>query len=259
MSSNARRIVLFATLFNLLFEYSMRGLNNLPRQPLLPFILVVIYGSLFTMQDDLIRRYKFGDVHLMVLPLIYGAIYQAFVSGAAFLGRTFLGVNWGSLFFTLFIWWGALQAVLTFYLANRLARRDWSAPLLSRSAWAAALALNLGAVLVFQMSGAIPRGTPMGYWMIGVVALAGFLLLGRMRPARDSRPVAFQPSRVLDALAVLTAIVFLFSALVLTKDPALLGASLVNLSAVKLITRWTWLLAGALLTYRWLTRKPIPV
>lgn len=259
MSTNARKIVLIATLFNLLFEYSMRGVNNLARQPFLPFVLILIYASLFTMQEDLIRRFKLRDVHLMVLPFIYGTLYQAFVSGAAFLGRTLLGVNWGSIAFVLVIWWGALQAVLTFYIANRIVPRDWAAPPLSRAGWALALAANLAAILLFQLSGAVPHGTPIGYLMIALICAAGLIALRRIWPAAGSARQPFERRMALDVLAVITILVFLFSAVFLTRDPTLQRSSLVNRSATIVVSIWTTLLAVALFIERLKAHREIPV
>lgn len=142
MGGNRFRIVITASLFNLLFEYSLRGLNNLKVQPFLPFILFPIYFSLFTLVEDLIVRWRLRDIQLMLLSFIYGTIYLAFISGILFLPPLYLGINWGALFYINLVWWGALQSILTFYLANLIERRDWNHPRMSMMGWAICLGIQ---------------------------------------------------------------------------------------------------------------------
>lgn len=93
------KTVLAATAFNLLFEYSMRGVNNLLTQPILPFILFTVHFSLYTMLGDLILRFRLRDYNLMVVVFFFSTAYQFLVSGSALLQPWVLGVNWANLFF----------------------------------------------------------------------------------------------------------------------------------------------------------------
>ena len=53
MKSHKKNII-FCTIFNLFFEYSMRGVIELGARPALFLIILIIYISLFTMLEDLI-------------------------------------------------------------------------------------------------------------------------------------------------------------------------------------------------------------
>lgn len=125
--SNRLQLTLVATLFNVLFEYALRGINAFLARPFFIVIMFTAYFTLFTLQDGLIRRYHLRDYHLFILAFTYGMVYQCLFSGVAFQEPTFLGINWGQVLFTLIFWWGTVQSVLTFYIANRVVARDWSA------------------------------------------------------------------------------------------------------------------------------------
>lgn len=257
---NNQRIIVVATAFNLLFEYSLRGIAALPRQPGLLLVLIAVYASLFTLQNDLIRRYRFQDYHLLLLAFTYGMVYQCLVSGAAFVKPTAFGINWPPTLFVIVIWWGTLQSIFTFYLANRLAPRDWQASPLSRRGWVVALTVNIGCIILFQASQQIPTGLPIGYLTMVVVSVGAGLVLRRVRPRDATLPTAFAPRRLLDWLVAITLLLFVFSAVFLRGGVVLINeASLVNASAVAVISWWTMILAGVLLIARLLTRKVIPV
>ncbi len=263
ISGNSIRIVAVATAFNLLFEYSLRGLNSLPRNPVLPFVLIAIYASLFVMLDDLIRRYRLKPYHLVVLAFGYGIVYQCLVSGAAFVSPGFAGIAWGHTLFTILIWWAPIQSILTFYIANRIAPRDWRAPLLTRGGWAAALAVNLLAIGLFQASGRIPDGTRLGYLTMVVVFVAAALVLRWKLPPREARnaeEASFSPRTSLDVIAAVTVGVFAFCAVLVRGGtlPAPGGSALVNAAAVVLLVPFTIAVAVALYAYR-LTGRSVPV
>jgi hypothetical protein len=258
---NRIAIVAVATGFNLLFEYALRGLNNLARQPALPLILLAAYASLFVMQDDLIRRWRLRDYHLIVLAFTYGTVYQCLVSGAAFVEPSALGLNWGTLLFTVVVWWGLLQSVLAFYIANRIAPRDWHARPLPWYAWAAALAVNLGTIVLFQRSGLIPTGTPVGYMMMLIVAGAAAWLVAQLRPwPSDEPPAEFRPRSLLDMVATLSVLLFVLSAVFLRGGEVVAReASVVNAQAENIIAAWTIVAGVCIAASRLFGGRPIPV
>ena len=95
--------------------------------------------------------------------------------------------------------------------------------------------------------------------MVAVSGGAG-LVLRWVRPRDATFPTAFAPRRLLDGLVVITVLLFVFSAVFLRGGVVLINeASLVNASAVAVISWWTTILAGGLLMVRLLTRKVIPV
>lgn len=250
--------VLAATGFNLLFEYSMRGINNFLKQPFLPIFLFTAYFSLYTMINDLIARYRLRDYHLLALAFFFGTAYQFLVSGAALVQPQALGINWTSMLFVVVVWWGIVQSVLTFYFATRLAPRDWSFRL-TKAGWVGALGLNVFTVLVFQRSPAIPKvkGLELAIMAaIMVVAFVAFRVLLSKSLRTDSRA---SRSILMDVVSSLTVAIFFMSAVFLTFDPVHLKTSNVNATASAVVTLWTIILALAIVFYRLATKRSIAV
>lgn len=252
------RIVAVATAFNLLFEYSLRGVNHLAEKPFFVLILAAAYGSLFTMEEDLIRRFRLKDYHLLVLAFTYGMIYQGLVSGTAFENPGPFGVHWSHSLFVLIVWWGCIQSVFTFYVANRLCPRRWDDSALNIRGWALALFVNLLVIGLFQTSGKIPRGQPAGYLMMAVVASTAALFLTLLLKTRANQLTPFRRHRFLDLIAAST-IAMLFLSAFLTNDPTKYGASDINRTAVHVVVAWTLITALALLAFRLKTGREIPV
>ena len=255
------KVVLIASLFNLLFEYSMRGINNLRSQPILPLILFTTYFTLFAMLEDLIARYRLKDYHLMVMAFSYGIVYQCLVSGAAFASPLLLGINWTSVLFVITIWWGGIQGVMTFYLANRLAPRDWNRTGLSKKAWTALLSLNGLMVLLFQRYGGIPKGTGLGTAIMFLILISSVVVFWKILPDKEerSRIPEFRKDRVMDLLSVLTIIIFTICAIVFTFDPVKRGASNVNQTSTRIVVTWTIVIALAMLAERVHSQSSISV
>ena len=251
--------VLAATGFNLLFEYSMRGVNNLPRQPILPFILFGTYFSLFTMINDLIARLRLKDYHLIALAFFFGTAYQFLVSGAALLQPEALGVNWTSMLFVIVVWWGIVQSMVTFYFATRLAPRDWNRRL-SRTGWIIALAINGFMISLFQRSTAIPKANSLQVAVMLVIMAIAAALFRTLLPKnpQDSSSV-FVRSRLMDTVSALTVAVFFFSATFLTFDPIRAKTSNVNATATVVVTAWTIILALIVVGYRLSVKRSIAV
>jgi len=198
---------------------------------------------------------------LMVAAFSYGAVYQSFVSGAAFIPPVILGINWGGVLFVILVWWGALQNVMTFYIANRLAPRDWNRQRLSKIGWAAMLLLNGLMVLLFQSSGLIPKGSPLGMVVMALILIAGVAAFWRILPKKEERSLTpeFRRDRAMDCLGIITVIIFLVCAVFLTFDPTKHGASRVNWTSTRIIVGWTIILALTMLTHRLYSRKPISI
>jgi len=255
------KTVLVATMFNLLFEYSMRGINNILVQPFLPLVLFTTYFTLFTMLEDLVLRYRLKDYHLMVGAFSYGIVYQCLVSGAAFIPPLIFGINWGGVLFVILVWWGALQNVMTLYIANRIAPRDWNRGPLSKMGWAAMLLLNGLMVLLFQLYGGIPKGSLRGIVVMVLILIGGMAMFLRVLPGKEERSLTpeFRRDKVMDCLSIFTVIVFLVCAVFLTFDPTRHGASRVNWTATQVVVAWSIVLALGMLTYRLCFRRPISV
>lgn len=237
--SNRLQLTLVATLFNVLFEYALRGINAFLARPFFIVIMFTAYFTLFTLQDGLIRRYHLRDYHLFILAFTYGMVYQCLFSGVAFQEPTFLGINWGQVLFTLIFWWGTVQSVLTFYIANRVVARDWSARPLSRGGWGIALLLNLFVIFLFQRSPEVPRGRPIGYLMMLLVFAAGAFVLYLTVRGRKLDPRRFEPSRLMDILSAVSLLLFVYAAFLLPHDPVAMRTTTVNATSARLIAAWT--------------------
>ena len=259
MLQNRWKIILIATFFNLLFEYSLRGINNLQSQPFLPFILFAVYFTLFIIVEDLILRFKLKDYHLMVLAFFYGTIYCAFTSGIAFINPTFLGIAWVPLIAINIVWWGVVQALITFYFANLINPRDWNHPKLSRKGWIICVIINFLAIMVFQKSGLIPTGTPIGKLMIFVILLISVLVFVITLRQRNLSSNTFKKSNFLNIVCFVTISLFLFSAIFLINEPILANTSNVNSISLKIISWYTLGLSIVLFGYRIVMKKEIPV
>ncbi len=259
--SSRWKIILIAAAFNLLLEYSLRGINNIPAQPFLPFVLFISYFTYFTMLEDLIIRFKLKDFHLMAISFFYGTIYLAFVSGILFIPPLFLGIRWGSMLFVNLVWWGAVQAVMTFYLANRLAKRNWQHGRMSKTGWAVMLFLNFLVILIFKFGGQIPNGTPIGYAAFILILFFNLLLIWKIWPKEDAlkENLSFRKSNFMDILSFLTVALFVFSAIFLTFDPIRSLTSNVNQTALNVISWWSLIAAILMLVHRILSKKSISV
>jgi len=261
------RVILIATGFNLLFEYSVRGINDLVARPVLPLLLFAVYFTYFTMLEDLIVRHRLKDYHLVIAAFFFGIIAQFLISGAPLNAQRLLGVNWGRFLYINLAWWAALQGVMTFYLANRVGRRNWGHAQLSKTGWGISLILMLGIILLFQagrasFAAASTAPTRPGVMLI-LLILTGILFFVVLRRTRPSRKEAasrhFHPDRFMDLLSLLTVIVFFVCAVFIAPNVTQAGASAVNAPALRIVSLWTLLLAILMLGYRLIWKQEIPI
>lgn len=257
--ANRWRIIIVAVMFNMLFEYSLRGLNNLRVLPILPFILVLFYFTYYTILEDLIVRYRFKDYNLLLLTFIFGLVYGMFISGDVFFNPQILGVNFTNMLYGNFIWGGLVQGVMTFYIANRLSPRDWNHKRLTKTGWIVLVTLNIFVILLFQLSGKISKGTIMGFLTISMlIALFSVMFWKTFSNKSRNEPLILK-SMFFDVMSTATVAVFLMCATVFTYDPIMVGASMVNATSLKVILAWTTILAICTIAHRLATKKPIPI
>lgn len=253
-------IPFIATGVNLLFEYSMRGVNDLSVRPVLPLFLFLWYFPYFTLLNDLILRYRLRDYHLVVAAFFFGSAFALLAPFEASDPAGFLGVNWTSFLFVNLAWWGAVQGVMTLYIADRLAPRDWQRSPLPRGARAGFVLWLLLVILLFrQFTPGLPSWTATGAATMVVLAAASALLLWKLLPERSAPPPSLGGDKVMDTLASGSIILCVFSAVFLTFDSIMLGVHPVNQTAVRVIVGWTLVAAPAMLARRLLSGRPIPV
>ena len=254
-------LILAATGFNLLFEYSWRGANTILQEPQLLVALFILYATLFTILEDLIVEFRFRDYHLIIAAFFYGTIYEFFGSGALFYQPGFMEINWMTLFFANLVLWGSLQGVFTFYLANRVAPRAPRPRLVSGREWALLLFLNIIALLWIRTSAALPSPSSTQWIALLLVLLVSAFILIRAIRKKEWR-AAYIPSRrsmILDLVGIITVVIFIISALFLSNTQLLPSMAVYNISAWNIDLVWVITVAVILLVYRVLRGESIPV
>jgi len=253
-----------ATLFNLLAEYSLRGINSLPVHPVLPLFLFLVYLAYFTMIEDLIVRYRLKDYHVFVAAFFFTLLFQLlFPQGGVFVPPLVLGINWSVLLFVNLIFWCPIQTVMALYLANRTTPRDWDHALLSRAGWGLSFFVFVSlALLARLLTKGFAQVTLVGIMvmigLIGATALAFRRLLPGPRE-RASLPEAFRKDTVMDYLGAFTVAFFLVSAVFLTRDPTYSYAHPVNRTALHVVMIGSTVVALSMLIHRVFSRRPISV
>lgn len=259
---NRWNIVFAATGFNLLFEYSMRGINNLILRPALPLFLFAVYFPYFALLEDLITKYRLKDYNIVVAGFFFGTIFTFFVPATQFVEPQALGINWTALLFVNFFWWGMIQGVLTFYVATRMFPRDWNHKLLSRPQKIALLLILVFAGLLFRISiqnmPQAPQTSPQAYIAIAAISFVTAVIFKKTVP-KQAIKAAQQKETVMDVLSALTIAVFTFCAVFLTQDPTQINVHSVNSTAVRIVTSWTIIATLIIVGYRLYKRHPIPI
>jgi len=253
--------ILSATLFNLLFEYSGRGINNLFQMPFLLPVLFCLYFSLFTMIDDVIVRFRLRDYHFLILAFFYGTIYQFFASGSVFFRPGVLGIDWVALIFINLVMWASLQGVLTFYFATRLFPRGPHTPLLGEQDWIIALVVNFIALVLIHIGGNIPAPKFVPLCTGTVIIIIAALAFRRQvkKVTWRSAFLPFRKSNVLDLVCLFSIALFLVNGLVLVHDPVQPYTTIYNATAWRIDLVWAVSVALILLIYRLIKGEPIPV
>ncbi len=259
---NHWNIVLAAVCFNLLFEYSMRGINDLVLRPLLPLFLLGIYFPYFALLEDLITKYRLKDFNLIIAGFFFGTVFTLFVPATQFVEPQALGINWTAFLFINFCWWSMTQGVLTFYVATRLFPRDWNHKLLSRAQKTALLLTLVFVGFLFRISiqkmPQAPQVSPQAYLTIAIIAILTALIFKKTVPKQTIK-AAQQKEKAIDVLGALTIAVFTFCAVFLTHDPTKMNVHNVNATAVRIVIPWTIMAALIMVCYRLYKRRPIPI
>ena len=155
--SNHFKLVFYCALFNLLFEYSARGIREFTNRPLFVLALFGIYFTYFAMLEDLIVRLKLTNYQILLTAFLYGLFPTAFLTGNLFNrdiygGIIVAGINVGTVVIIGILAWGVVQGMITLYLANRLSPRDWDHPKMGRAGWALAVVYQLVVTAIAQFN-----------------------------------------------------------------------------------------------------------
>ncbi|MFX0134833.1 MAG: hypothetical protein ACFFDN_14420, partial [Candidatus Hodarchaeota archaeon] len=233
---NRWKIIFYSTLFNFLFEYAVRGFNNILEIPILFFGIIGIYFTYFILLEELIVRFRLKDYELFFIAFFYCLIGMVFNSGYLFLepgpfqqNYLIFGVNYLVIIFVCTFWWSEFQTVLTFYFANRITPRDWDQPFLGRKGWILTLFVNGLLLSLFFLCGKIIYGTLEGYISMFILwVVCGFICYKMLKNKDRNEQHIFESSKFLDIIMISTIILSIFCATFLINDPVVIGASHVN-------------------------------
>lgn len=262
---NRWKLVLLATFFNLSFEYAFRGYTEFLTRPFQPLFLFGAYFAFYTILEDLIVRFKLTNYQLVLAIWPLGLIPMALGTGVLFHQPLFFGINWVNLFFIELLWWGILQAILTFYFANRIVPRDWNHPRMGKLEWLLALGYVAGGFGFIRMvRPPVAPGTPIGYFMFTLLLIVPVIILYfdlKKDRQRSRKSWKFEKSKVLDVLSFGTLVLFLFLGTYFgghqTFDTA--SSALINPTARLLINRWTFIYSAVFLLHRWRRGKEVTI
>lgn len=260
MTSNKLAIVTLAVVFNLCFEYAVGGVNRIFERPLTIVWLFFIYFTLFSMLDDLIRRFRIDNIQVAVFAICFGILPELYLTGSIFTEPLILGINWWSFLTINVVWWGVLQSLVTLYFANRIVHRKWDEPTMGRLGWGLCIAyMAFLCIVSVSTSETLRRGPFVGYAVGTAVQLCGmgFLVLGIRR--RGPRPTyTFKPHPMLDFAAFGTIAVFVaIGTVVAGMDATAQEGNMLDDDALRLTTIWTFVVFVSALGYYALERRPI--
>jgi len=257
--SNGTKIIFLATLFNLSFEYSMRGIQGILDRGLI-FFLFLLYFAYYAIVEDLILRYRISNVQMLIVGFTFGIIPQTFITGVIFEGPLILGVNLGRLLFIGIVWWGILQGLLTFYFATSLVPRDWKRPPMGKLGWTLAVSyILLFSLLVFRNSPELIRGPGVGYLVSILFFFTGLLYLFRTLGESQQSPYRAESFMFLKCAAYGTVVVFILLGTLVATAQGLSQGSNLNLTAMRLSVGWTIVVFLLVLGHYWRNRCQVPV
>lgn len=253
--SNRFRLILYCTIFNLLFEYSARGLNEFIQRPLFILVLFGIYFTYFAILEDLIVRFKLKNHQIFLVAFLYGLFPTAFLTGNLFnknvyFGIVFAGINLGTLIIIGIFAWGVMQGMITLYFANRLSSRDWNHPRMGKIGWTLVILYQLFVMIVAHLNPVTPRGTLLGYSVLGaLIIISTILFIYSLRNQRQEvQP--FQSSIIMDFLTFGSVFLFLILGTLFISGETIITSQPLNKVAVTIENIWVFLCGIVFFLYR---------
>ncbi len=255
INSNRFRFILLCTLFNLLFEYSARGIDVFIHKPLFILALFGIYFTYFMMLDDIIVRYKLSNFQLFLGAFLYGLFPTAFLTGNLFntniyLGIMFAGINIGALIWIGVFAWGVLQGVITLYFANRLCSRDWDHPRMGAVGWSIVISYQLLMIFLARSNPLTPQGTPIGYLSLGFLIIISVNLFIKSIRKNKQEIRSFEPSKIMDFLTIGSVVLFLALGTFFISGPIIVTSQPLNVTAVVIENIWVMFCGMVFFLYR---------
>lgn len=253
--SNRFSLIFYCALFNLLFEYSARGLGEFANRPLFVLILFGIYFTYFAMLEDLIVRFKLTNCQIFIIAFLYGLFPTAFLTGNLFNQNIYWGVvvggiNLGTLLIIGILAWGVMQGMITLYFANRLVKRDWNHPRMGKVGWSAVILYQIIVMLLALRNPVTPRGTVLGYSVFALITIVGAILFIMSLKSTRGQIRSFQSSKVMDFLAFGSVILFLILGTFFVSESKVVTSQPLNQLAVMLENFWAIFCGVVFFLYR---------
>jgi len=248
-----------ATLFNVLAEYSLRGINNLSHSPLILPGIFLNYFFYFACLEYLIVHYKLRDFSIGVIGLFFGLLWLVLGPSVVYIAPQFLGVNWINFLFINLIWWVPIQTILGLYIARRLVTTDRTNPFLSEKQFKYMFYAFCLATFSFSLVLPFFPIAPLGR----IILIFLTYVVGRYAQKKTLQSNVnislISNSRFLDLVSIFVVIFFVYSSIVLTKEPLLKHSSFMNMDAIRLGFRIHPLIALSIYARRFIFKKEIPV
>ncbi|MBU7037085.1 MAG: hypothetical protein HXS52_04080 [Theionarchaea archaeon] len=262
--SNRFSLILYCALFNLLFEYSARGITQFFTRPLFILALFGIYLTYFAMLEDLMVRFRLRNYQIFLCGFLYGLFPIAFLTGNLFNPRVYsgimmAGVNTGTLLIVGILAWGVVQGMVTLYLANRLESRNWNHPLMGKVGWVSVVAYQVAVMIYAHQNPVTPRGTATGYLSFIILVIVAALLFIRSLKIPRPSPGPFQPTKIMDFLAFGSVAIFLILGTFFISGETVVTSQPLNLLAVTLENIWVIFCGMIFFIYRLLKKSDVVV
>lgn len=256
------KIAFIVTLFNLLLEYSLRGIANIQAIPLLPLALFLNYFPFFFVMEALIVKYRLKDYQLALASLVYGLIWMLFGPSVIYLPPLLFGLNWQRLIFVNFFWWVPIQTLLGFYIANRISPRNIDEKPISNSLIITSTIIFIFTTLIFRFAVASFPFVPLGIFVLLILIFLthkAFLKSLAGSTSYAGSELRFTKDKFLDILSVFIVLYCLYSATLLKQDSVQVYVTHLNPAALKLGIKITTITTIAMLIHRLRIKKSLPL
>lgn len=254
-------IILYCVLFNLLFEYSARGLGFTIEHPIFYLFMAGIYASYYAIFEDLIVRFKLTNLQIGLFALFWSFYPITFITNNLinpdiYGGIAFQGVNLGALLFISLIAWPFLQGVFTFYLANRLSPRDWDHPRMGIIGYVLAIGYLLMIPRISNQAAAVGNVRVITYAIVAALMLLilALFIISVRRGQRRSAPT-FERLPFMDFLVFASVVILFVLGTFFYRGEQVTTTQALSLRAVVIQHAWLALSAILFLIYRLFIRR----
>ncbi|MBN2016063.1 hypothetical protein JW766_04490 [Candidatus Dojkabacteria bacterium] len=254
-------ISITATLFNILAEYAIRGIQNLFDMPLLPFMLFLNYFPYFLLLEHLIVRYKLNDLELALIANLFGMLWMLVGPSVIWFPPTVLGINWPRLLFVNLFWWVTIQTIIGFHIANRLVKRNWEITPLSKKSSLFAFFWFVAVSFSFRFFAQAPMNILGFFILLQLIIINLFIMKFFLDKTKETtkRIPKFKKNLLVDLLCAFLILYLFFAALCIKDNSTLTYVTYINQTAMHTTIRVSFLFVCTLFIYRILSKKPIPI